>query len=487
LLTLDSKLQKAKAKRQKILRNSISIVGILILILSIELLHRYRYVRRTRNELAIKNKVIYKRYNQNGLLFVGKERFNQLYDSIKNVIKEKSEMSRLEFYFLTAPLVSSLQDDRSFYSLVGKYAFNPQNETHISFHDKTLIPLYIYSFNDSIFTLNDTSELYKAQIISINDISANIIFSTLLGLTQFSKFNYYDKHQYGRSGLYIYPFLSHELFGFKNDIQIKYKPLGSDSILQTKLELLHVGDSIFFNKLKKDRISRTWYNLDVENDYAILYLKSLPEGEVNIHFFNDIFRKINKIQPKALIIDISNCAWSFDTFWLVLLNYIYEGKLWLYEYHKEARDISKYLKKRLKNKKYIVGNFSEINNDYRFSGDLYLITGPNTKSSAVRFADILRYNHIVKKIYGSETLSKTTQYDFANSYFLPITGIQLVLSTSLSYSLDKNTDTHGLRPDIEVKPRNVSEFFENSGDRFVAKKVIELIESEKQENENTSD
>jgi len=60
LLTLDSKLQKAKAKRQKILRNSISIVGILILILSIELLHRYRYVRRTRNELAIKNKVIYK-------------------------------------------------------------------------------------------------------------------------------------------------------------------------------------------------------------------------------------------------------------------------------------------------------------------------------------------------------------------------------------------------------------------------------------------
>jgi len=172
---------------------------------------------------------------------------------------------------------------------------------------------------------------------------------------------------------------------------------------------------------------------------------------------------------------------------LVLLNYIYEGKLWLYEYHKEAQDISKYLKKRLKNKKYIVGNFSEINNDYRFKGDLYLITGPNTTSSAVKFADILRYNHIVKKTYGSETLSKTTQYNFANSYFLPITGIQLVLSTSLSYALDKNIDKHGFRPDIEVRLRNVTEFFENLGNRFVAEKVIELIESENKENENTSD
>ena len=60
LLTKDSEIQKLKIKRQKILRNSISAVGILILLLAIGLLHRYRYVRKIRNELAEKNKTINK-------------------------------------------------------------------------------------------------------------------------------------------------------------------------------------------------------------------------------------------------------------------------------------------------------------------------------------------------------------------------------------------------------------------------------------------
>jgi len=59
LLTLDSEVQKLKTKRQKVLRNSIAVVGILILALTIGLYHRYRFVRKTRNELAVKNKVIH--------------------------------------------------------------------------------------------------------------------------------------------------------------------------------------------------------------------------------------------------------------------------------------------------------------------------------------------------------------------------------------------------------------------------------------------
>ncbi len=58
LLTKDSEIQKLSIKRQKILRNAVSAVGILILILAIVLLQRYRYVRKTRNELSEKNKII---------------------------------------------------------------------------------------------------------------------------------------------------------------------------------------------------------------------------------------------------------------------------------------------------------------------------------------------------------------------------------------------------------------------------------------------
>lgn len=60
LLTKDSEIQKLNIKRQKIIRNSVSILGILILLMAIGLFHRYRYVRKTRNELSEKNIIINK-------------------------------------------------------------------------------------------------------------------------------------------------------------------------------------------------------------------------------------------------------------------------------------------------------------------------------------------------------------------------------------------------------------------------------------------
>jgi adenylate cyclase len=60
LLTKDSEIQKLNIKRQKVIRNSIAAVGILILILAIALYQRFRYVRKTKNELSEKNIIINK-------------------------------------------------------------------------------------------------------------------------------------------------------------------------------------------------------------------------------------------------------------------------------------------------------------------------------------------------------------------------------------------------------------------------------------------
>lgn len=58
LLTKDSEIQQLSIKRQKIIKNSVIIVGGLLLLLAILLLHRYRYVRKTNSELAEKNQII---------------------------------------------------------------------------------------------------------------------------------------------------------------------------------------------------------------------------------------------------------------------------------------------------------------------------------------------------------------------------------------------------------------------------------------------
>jgi class 3 adenylate cyclase len=60
ILTKDSEIQKLNIKRQKLIRNSVAVVGILFLLLAAGLFHRYRFVRNTRNELSEKNKIINK-------------------------------------------------------------------------------------------------------------------------------------------------------------------------------------------------------------------------------------------------------------------------------------------------------------------------------------------------------------------------------------------------------------------------------------------
>lgn len=435
----------------------------------------------------IKNKAVYKRYNHDGLLFVGKERFYQLYDSIKNVINKKGEMSRLEFYFLTAPLVSSLQDDKSIYGFLGDYAYDYQKKEYLSFAERYVLPFGVHVFHDSVFITTDSLDLYKSHIISINDIPANKIVSDIWKYTSYKRYRYYKKNKYGAIAFYYYPILLNFLFGIQNEVEIKYSSFESDTILSTQIELLPIGDSLFFQNVKNQYENRKWYSIDFEKDIAILRFGNLPSENLNLEIYNEIFKKISNNKSNKLIIDISSCTASFDNFWIILLNYLTDGKLWLYEYHDKPQDLSSYTKKRIKNSKYIDGKYTDIDKKYKFEGETYLITGPLTASSAVRFADILKYNKIVEKIYGRETLSKATQYDYFNRLELPVTGIYLGLSVTLHYALDRNLNKHGFLPDIEIKPNNVEEFLLNNKNKFVIDKVINLIESENQKDENTSD
>jgi adenylate cyclase len=58
VLTKDSKIQELNIRRQKIMRYSATALGILFLLLALGLYHRFRYVRKTKNELSQKNVLI---------------------------------------------------------------------------------------------------------------------------------------------------------------------------------------------------------------------------------------------------------------------------------------------------------------------------------------------------------------------------------------------------------------------------------------------
>lgn len=434
----------------------------------------------------IKNKAVYKRYNYNGLLYAGKEQFYKLYDSIETVINSHAKMSRMDFYFLTAPLIQLLQDDVSIYSLVGKYAFDPRREKYLPFAEKSVITMSVTAFNDTVYITDDSSSIYKSRLISINDVPADKIVSEICKYTSFSKYAYYNKHKYASLNLYYNSVILYTLFGFHDEVKIKYSPYGADEVLTRNMQLLPIGDTTFYKQTKQNTESLPWYSIHFENDIAILRVTAMPRGELNLQAIDDIFKKIHANKSSSLIIDISDCSWSYDNFWIVILNYLYEGELSLYEHQKKQLDLSKFSKKRINNSSFILGKYSDINKDHQFKGKVYLITGSSTTSSAVRFADILQYNNISTKIFGKETLTKTTQYDFYNSHYLPVTGLSLGLSMTLYYALDKNTNIHGLIPDIEVGPKNGEEFLNNLNNKLVIDRVINLIESENTTHEDTS-
>jgi hypothetical protein len=426
----------------------------------------------------IKNKAENKRYGGNGFLYGDKERFYKLYDSIEKVIDDKKEMSRLDFYLLTAPLIRCIQDDQSYYSLMGDYTYDKTMKRYHSFSDKTILPFDVDVFNDTAFIFNDTTEMNRSTIISINNIPASDIILKILRYSSFSKYNYYKKYQTGYFNLYRDPIITKVLFGFKNEVEIKYIPIGSDSIKIKRMDLLPMGDSSFYRNVEQRIASKEWYRLAFKNNYAIFQIRSLPELGMNLLVINDIFKRINKIKPKNLIIDISGCNWSFDSFWIVLLNYLYEGKLSLYEYQGEQQDLEKSTKKFISKKEYIDGDYSDIDPKLKFSGNIYLIVGTSTYSAAVRFADIMRYNKIAAKIFGQETLTRATQYDYPVKHYLPVTKLYLQLSAVLSYALDQNHDNKGFLPDVEIKPETAKEFQEDIYRLLVTEKVIKYIESE---------
>ena len=160
------------------------------------ILHQTFLTQELNNDLTfLKNKVVHKRYKYNGLMYAGKEKFYNLYDSIESVIRNKEEMSRLEFYFLTAPLIELLQDDVSIYSLVGKYAHDQKNEGYLPFAEKTVIPLEVEVFHDTVYITSNHSDIYKARLIEINNIPASEVIAGILKYTSFSKYRYYQKYQ----------------------------------------------------------------------------------------------------------------------------------------------------------------------------------------------------------------------------------------------------------------------------------------------------
>ncbi len=428
----------------------------------------------------IRQKAEFKNYNATGLYFTGKERFNFLYDSILQVIDQKQEMSLLDFYHLSSKLIRELQDDQSVYSLVGESLV--ENDRLKRMGDAIRIPIASVVINDTAYISNSRLLPDNAQLLSINGMAATEIIGRTLKDAfphqwQYLRNNGFALFQFHMAFMYIYT-----QYGFHDSVTVEFIRPGASLPEKQEIKLYEPGDTSINGGFKLDAKKQQFLSLRFDEDIAVLKVNNHYPFEINIDTLNMIFTSIRDKKIRALIIDISECKKSYDYFWMTLLNYLYTGEINLYGYHKDPVDLMKYTAKHLRKKDYVKGKISKIASNCRFDGDIYLVTGYGTRSSAVTFADILTFNQLATSTFGQETGDRTSRYDRPIHYYLPVTGLGLRLSTTLVKSLDHTRHTRGLLPDYPIYLNDIGAYQENieQHNALILQKAIQIIRKKNQ-------
>ena len=427
----------------------------------------------------IKQKAEFKKYNETGLLFIGKKRFNFLIDSIEKVIDERKEMSRLEFYLLTAPLISELEDDDSFYSLKGEYAFSGKKSK--KFTEKIVFPFNCTVINDSVYIIASRELPIDSRLLTINGKPAGEIAKEIRFRKNSRTKRYYSDNKImglGFSSLWVD---TYTFYNFHDSVTVEYIPFGEKNNRVKTVALGNPGDEYFTDLIEPMRTRQYFMNLYFHDSTAVLSIEKMYRTKIDIDTLNAIFSRIKKSGCKNLLIDVMQCNRSYRALWLALLNYFYDGNIELYQYHKKPVDLLKYSKKRLKKSRIVKGKIPGNIDEFRFNGNVFLAFGNSTRNFAVEFVDIMQHNGLVKNTYGRETGSRATQYSYYQRYFLPITGLRLDLSIMLIRSLDNKKHERGILPAFEIPHFNMKIEEENyfRHNRLYMEYVIDYINKQK--------
>ena len=435
----------------------------------------------------IRQKAEFKNYRNNGFLFCGKKRFNQLADSIQQVIGEKKEMTVKDFYLLTQPLVSLLEDEDSYYGLKGDYAYQ-KGETK-KFAEKIVVPLNTFIYNDTVRTFDSPEIPLHAQLLTIEGIPV-IDMAKRINFMLFSDTKrYYPKSSIMRFSLYWHYPEIYALYNFTDSVLVSYIPIGAEDPVNKYIQLAQPGDTYYTDRIGPMLTRLDLFHLYFLDNTAVLRIDRQRSSDFSLDSLNAIFTRIKNQNAKNLVIDLSSCSYSTRTLWTAILPYLYDGEAELFTFHDGPDDVMKYAKKKTRKSKSVSGTYSRKMDDIRFKGDIYLYFHTGTQELAVNFADILIHNKVAKATYGQETGTRPDQYIYSTKYYLPVTGLCLYLSTTLMRSLDGELHREGIKPDftlpwhpLEVRTEN---YYRHN--RLYIQEVVNHINNNTFSYENSSD
>jgi hypothetical protein len=401
-------------------------------------------------------------YTPKDIIDKGKEKiFNEI----------NKPINRIDFFTKIAPLVAKLNDGHT-------NVYSPYEE-YYDYVQKggLLFPFNLSYKEDKAFIFryysSDSSFVRGTEIISINKIPSNKIKDSIIQYKAGER--YLFKLRLAQNSLqsmlwYVYK--------FTGPFEIEYI-LPSIKTIERKTIVGVTNDTIqkIIKKESKNIVNYYYKYYSIpEEKIGIIDFRAFADYDQFIIFLSKTFTKIKEENIKDLIIDIRNNGGGNSSLGDALLDYITDKPF--SQFSKMEIKISPELKKYYKS--YIPwyirwlplqyfssfgrkvwgtteGGIAEFpidketnkENTLRYHGNIYLLTGSGTFSSAVALSTAIK-DYKIGTIIGEETGGLATSYGDIFPFDLPNTYIQVGVSHKRFVRPNGEDDKRGVLPDYEV-------------------------------------
>jgi hypothetical protein len=385
---------------------------------------------------------------------VSKNDFNNKVIHVKQCIESKP--NRTEFNLQITSLVASINDDHTQANLSIEDLMK-----NIEFNQLRVLPFYIKVLDTMLFVVEDfsTNQVIPAgtKIISINNIPAYNIIDSLSHYISCERV--YPKRALLSDQFSLY---YHYVFGFSDEYSIDYLDINNKlchlsckGLDFEQIQLANRNIPLPSNEIK--------LYPDIDSSYLVVDIPTFGYQNKTDYLNNldSIFNEINMLEQSDLIIDISNNGGGGSQNVEYLLEYIANKPYRLFDSCvikiSKANQSEYPLEYRTKLRKVGVALYAEKiavkklpNRINSFKGNLYLIVGPKTFSSACAMASAFQCSNL-GTIIGEETGGLTATYGDISSFKLPHSGIEFYISTKFLVQACGKPDLHGVIPDMLIK------------------------------------
>jgi len=409
-----------------------------------------------------------RRLHYNPFLFTDEKNYRYKTDSICSTIKDSVSF---QSFILKLAYLTALLEDGHTNPVIMQTVLKPY------FRGSVFVPLVMESDDTGVYVKEDLLKSgipVGARLVSINGLDMYSFFKEAC--------NYYGGLPSFRSVMAT-RLLNYYLFmyGIKPPFAVRYIYNGNE---QTATLVNGTNMSAWLTKTLPGS-SVAPYSFEIINDkLGYLDFVSMKNPEVFDRYIDSCIKLMNSKGIDSFVIDVRNNSGGNSQLADILISYFNTDKsyaLWGGRYWRISNEYKQYLRENgdaghdyLTKKTGTVWHSAgcdkrkPFSNDTRFSGRVFLLTGPFTFSSANMLADGIK-TYQLATIIGEPTGENTNDFGETYRFTLPHSKVVMQVSTSYDIGADcQRHEHHPVNPDILIKT--------SLEDRFAGRdKVMEYL------------